>query len=106
MKMRVLTRVMKVSLESRYPKKEDDSVDYLAPKVEYFLSNLEVLDNELGIRGSIQVEEKLQFGVLYEIFVDTSHHQQVAQIEEVTDAEIVESEALDESALDSPLENG
>jgi len=81
MKVKVLANVREIERKSEYAKKEDGRTDF-DKKVEHFESTLQILENEFHIVGTLIVRERLNFGSLYEIFVNTDECQQVAEIEE------------------------
>jgi len=96
MKVKVLANVQEIERKSEYAKKQNGQTDFDAPKIEHFESTLRILDNEFHILGQFVVRERLDFGSLYEIFLNTDQGQQVAEIEEDS------AELLSESNTDLP----
>jgi hypothetical protein len=89
--MRVVLKaeVTEVELKEEFVKKPSGLTDYDAPKLRSFQSTLRVLNNTVGVKGSLIVSEKLDFGVLYEISLDTDQGQQVAENQQVIEGEIL-----------------
>ena len=100
MKIKLLTNVTRIQIRNEYPTKPDGSTDYASKKIAFYESRLTILDNLSHVEGEITMREKLEFGVLYEIFVSTDHGVQTAEIEELIEEETPQPKEV--NLTDSP----
>ena len=73
MKLEVLCQVSRLERRTRYPLKPGSTdVDYLKEQVPYTISTLEVMKNDKGIEGSINLERELRFGSVCRLTVEAA----------------------------------
>ena len=85
MKISLLAEVSKIEKKSRYQNKSGTTeIDWELPQVDYTQSTVTILNNAEDITGSVSLSQKLEYGQLVKIIVDTGSPVQVVERDEVT----------------------
>jgi hypothetical protein len=78
MKLEILAEVTKISREHDYDRKPNGESDWAKP-VSFYETVLTVMDNKEGIRGTLLVRGKFDFGQIFRISVDMGTSLQVVE---------------------------